>query len=76
VFQPIEKPFWIETQSGEVIIAVVDPASFWAKVTSLPRQGELDGRVVILITGPATNSSKRQERRLRTSLHKISPRRL
>jgi hypothetical protein len=57
-FQPIEKPFWIETQSGEVIVAVVDPADFWAEVTRLPRDGELDGRVMILITGPATNRSK------------------
>ena len=35
-FQPIEKPFWIETQSGEVIVVVVNPASFWAEVTRLP----------------------------------------
>ena len=53
--QPIEKPFWIETQSGEVIAAVVHPASFRAEVTRLPITIELDRCVVILIARPATN---------------------
>jgi len=62
LFQPIEKPFSIETQSGEVIIAIVYPASFRAEVTSLPREGELDSCVMILITGCATNRSKSRTR--------------
>lgn len=57
-FQPIEKPFSIETQTGEIIVVVVNPAGFWAEVTRLPGQIQLDPRVVILITGPAPNRPK------------------
>jgi hypothetical protein len=58
LFQPIEKPFSIEAQTGEIIVVVVDPAGFWAEVTRLPSQIQLDRRVVILIAGPAPNRPK------------------
>jgi hypothetical protein len=57
-FQPFEKPFWIETPSGEIVVVVVDPTSFWAEVTRLSSDIELDDRIVILIASPATNRAK------------------
>jgi hypothetical protein len=57
-FEPIEKPFSIETQTGEIFVVVVNPAGFWAEVTRLPGQIQLDRRVVILIAGRAPNRPK------------------
>jgi hypothetical protein len=57
-FEPIEKPFSIEPPTGEIVVAVVNPASVWAEVTRLPGHIQLDRRIVILIAGSAPNRTK------------------